>query len=690
LRNFNVGVQFMKKEFIGLFLIFFLAVNFSFAQEDKNEGECKEKLEKRTQKTYDKAVEARKKGKRELARTLFLDVIEAEPDFPNAYYFLGLSYLREIQNTPSEYNRREVLEYENLLPERMSNAIQYFSKSIEVCADYNIQTYYYLGKLYFTKEMYDESAKYLKHYISNKSLIRNDEDFLDAKNHLKYAEFYAEAYRNKVDFNPQIVPGVSSKLDEYLFCISPDQENMYYSRRIPQEVMRGGIQTQAKDIERFYFSTYDFSKKRFSDGEEMPSPFNYSENEGGATITVDNKYMVFVRCFNMINGYYNCDLYNSEFIDGYWDDIKPLGITVNNPATWETMPSISADGKTLYFVSDRPGGFGGYDIYVTYRGEDGKWSTPINMGPTINSPGNEKTPFIHSDSQTLYFSSDGHMGFGSFDIFYSKMGEDGKWKAPKNIGFPINSERDETGFFVNIDGTKGYYASNIDLKTGEYRDWNLYEFDMPEFARPEKVVLIKGEIKSENGEFVDAVVSLRNAKTKKITEIPIDSYDGKYAMVAPLIDDYVLTVKKEGHAYETKFIEAKKPHMEAVQQMNFEIKPIEIGKSYNLEDITFETASFDLSNESKLVIDAFIEFLTDNNTVKVELQGHTDNIGSAASNLILSENRAKSVYDYIVQSGVSASRLKSKGYGQVKPIADNNTEEGRAKNRRTVFLITEY
>ena len=198
------------------------------------------------------------------------------------------------------------------------------------------------------------------------------------------------------------------------------------------------------------------------------------------------------------------------------------------------------------------------------------------------------------------------------------MGEDGKWSIPKNIGYPINTERDETGFFVNINGTKGYYASNVDLKSGEYRDWNLYEFEMPESARPEKVVLIKGEVKSENGEVVDAVVSLRNAETKKITEIPIDSYDGKYAMVAPLKNDYVLTVKKEGHAYETKFIEAKKPQMDVIQQMNFEIKPIEIGKSYNLEDINFETASFELSNESMLVIDAFIEFLNDNLTYWLE------------------------------------------------------------------------
>ena len=171
----------MKKEFIGLFLLLFFAMSFSFAQEDESEGECIEKLEKKIQKTYDKAVEARKKGKREEARSLFLNVIEAEPDFPNAYYFLGLSYLREIQNQPSEYNSREIMEYQQLLPQRMSNAIQYFSKSIEVCADYNIQTYYFLGKLYYTKEMYNESAKYLKHYVSNKPLIRNEEDFQDRK-----------------------------------------------------------------------------------------------------------------------------------------------------------------------------------------------------------------------------------------------------------------------------------------------------------------------------------------------------------------------------------------------------------------------------------------------------------------------------------------------------------------------------
>ncbi len=680
----------MKKKFSLIIVLFFVFSLVVFAQDDEdNDGGCK-KLEKKTQRMYDKALDLQKKGKRNESRKLFLEIIEEEPDFPNPYYFLGLRVMREIDNVPAGQSSREVIEYETQRPIRLNSAIQYFSKTIEVCPEYNIQAYYFLGKLYFTKGMYEESAKFLKHYVSNRSLIRDEADYIDAKKLLKEADFYAEAYRNKVDFNPRIVSGVSSNLDEYLFCLAPDQETMYYSRRIPQDNSRRSVVSQqARDVERFYFSSFNTSKKRFSDGEEMQSPFNRSENEGGATITVDNKYMVFVRCFNMINGYYNCDLYFSEFIGGYWEDIKPIGISVNNPATWETMPSISADGKTLYLVSDRPGGFGGYDIYVSNKGDDGKWSTPVNMGPTINSSGNEKTPFIHSDSQTLYFSSDGHMGFGGYDIFYSKMGEDGKWENPKNIGFPINTERDETGFFVSIDGSKGYYASNVDLKTGEYRDWNLFEFDMPEFARPEKVVLIKGEVKSETGDIVEAVVSLKNAETKKVTEIPIDVHDGKYAMVAVLKNDYVLTVKKEGHAYETKFIEAKKPQMEAVQTMSFEVKPIEIGKTYNLDDINFATASFELTKESKLVIDAFVEFLNDNQTVKVELQGHTDNVGSAASNLTLSENRAKSVFDYIIQNGISASRLKSKGYGQTSPIADNNTEEGRAKNRRTVFVITE-
>ena len=340
----------------------------------------------------------------------------------------------------------------------------------------------------------------------------------------------------------------------------------------------------------------------------------------------------------------------------------------------------------LYFVSDRDNKNGpdeeiNLDIFVSYRQSDGSWGKAQSVGNVINSTGQEKTPFIHSDSQTLYFSSDGHTGIGGMDIFFSKMDDNGRWSKPKNIGIPINTQSDEVGFFVSLDGTKGYYTSAM---SGNF---DLYEFELYPEARPQRVALIKGEIKTEEGEPVIAKVELKNTETKKVVEIAVDQNTGKYATVASLKNDYVLTVKKEGYAYETKFIDSKDTITPAKQTVDFAISPIEEGKSYKLNDIYFATNSYELTRESMLVTDAFVEFLTENPSVVVEIQGHTDNVGNDNDNMTLSDNRAKSVYDYIISTGISADRLKYKGYGETKPIASNDTEEGRSKNRRTVFVI---
>jgi len=267
------------------------------------------------------------------------------------------------------------------------------------------------------------------------------------------------------------------------------------------------------------------------------------------------------------------------------------------------------------------------------------------------------------------------------DIYFSKMEDNGKWMKPRNIGVPINTESDDVGFFVSTDGSKGYYSSN---SSGNF---DLYTFDLYPEARPQRVALIKGEITSENGEPIKANVELKNTETKAVIQIPVESSTGKYAMVALLKNDYVLTVKKEGYAYETKYIDSKDTTAPAKHNVDFTISTIEEGKSYRLNDIYFATNSYELNRECKLVIDAFIEFLTDNSSVVVEIQGHTDNIGGDNENMTLSENRAKSVYDYIVANGIASSRLKFKGYGKTKPVATNDTEEGRSKNRRTVFVI---
>ncbi len=384
--------------------------------------------------------------------------------------------------------------------------------------------------------------------------------------------------------------------------------------------------------------------------------------------------------------YYNCDICYSENVgNNQWNKIKNLGKNVNSPKNWESQPSISSDGKVLYFVSDRSGGYGGYDIYKTLKGANGEWSVPINMGPTINTAGNEKSPFIHTDSQTLYFASDGWQGLGGFDIFFIKLGTENKWKEPKNIGYPINSIYDDAGFFVSTDGRFGYFASNQIKGVG---GWDIFYFDLYEGARPEKVGFIKGELKDEKtNEPITARIELKNIKTKQITEIPVDTLTGKYVAVFPFKNDYILTIKKDDYAYESKYISTKDETFLQPAKVDIQIKSIEVGASYQLKDINFATNSYVLVEESKNIIDGFIEFLKEHPKVTIEIQGYTDDIGNDKDNLILSENRANSVYQYLIEKGIMTSRLSFKGYGETKPVVPNINDENRAKNRRTVFVI---
>ena len=306
----------------------------------------------------------------------------------------------------------------------------------------------------------------------------------------------------------------------------------------------------------------------------------------------------------------------------------------------------------------------------------------------INTEMNERSPFLHTDSKTLYFSSNGHEGLGGQDIFYSKMDEKRRWAAPVNIGYPINTENDEVDFFVSLDGKTGYFSSN---NYGD-QDWNIYQFELYEEARPHTMVIVKGKVTVDEGNLENAVVEIRDTNANVVSTGIVSASTGSYAVAAEVHHDdpqpLIVNVKKEGYSFDTQIIKPEEITEEIVEK-DAEVKAVETGKVCDLRDIYYETNDFSLTQESKMLLSLFIEFLNENPTVKVEIQGHTDNIGRDDDNLLLSENRAKSVYEYVIGQGISANRLRYKGYGESNPIADNNTAEGRAKNRRTVFLIYE-
>ncbi len=648
-------------------LILNLSPNLLFAQSDTG---CPRIKNNRADKIYDKGIRAdRQRNYSEALRQLNL-VVEIEPGYVDAHFVLGLIHIKD-----SRMN--------------LKAAKEDFLHVVDICPDYDVYAYYHLARIYYGAEDYVNSEKYITLFLRDVDKIKTDADYGEAFRILEFSKFYNKMLKNPVPFDPQPVPGVSTEFDEYLPIISPDNEMALFTRKLKLPPSKNDLVPQTKYVEKFMFSRRE--EGEFGRGEAMPFPFNLNDNEGGATLTIDNKTLFYTLCkFSKGKKYYNCDICTSELSNGKWTEIKNISEKVNREDTWESQPSITSDGKVLYFVSDRDGGFGGYDIYSTRLDSLGEWGVPQNMGPQINTAGNEKSPFIHTDSQTLYFSSDGHLGLGGYDIFFTKLGKDGKWDKPKNIGYPINSFDDDLGFFVSTNGQRGYYASN---KFEGFGGWDLYSFDLYEAARPEEVLFVKGKVleedKGDSTGFKNTRVELKNMETKKVTQVAVDTVTGEYVTALLFQDDYIMTVKKKGFVQESKYISRidKRFSVPAIIDMN--LKPIQTGKSYRLNDIYFGFNSFDLKKESEFVIEEFYDFLLENPELKISIQGHTDNVGSKQDNLLLSENRAKAVYSYLLELGMDCNRVDFRGFGESRPVAGNETEKGRALNRRTEFVIEE-
>jgi outer membrane protein OmpA-like peptidoglycan-associated protein len=543
-------------------------------------------------------------------------------------------------------------------------------KAIELCEGIDPEAYYQLGWLEYDMKRYKDAEKHLNRFLEFDKI--NEEHGTKANTMLVRAKLYA----NPVAFEPKPVPGISTVDPEYLAIISPDDEYIFFTRRYDQ-AQRGLITTTS--VEKFMIAKR--TNGVFDKGIPMDYPFNQKAigNEGGATITIDNKHLFFT-----VNKDGNFDIYYSDWNATYWDDITNMGPAVNDPKQWDSQPSVSADGNTLYFASARDS-LTGIDIYVTHRGADGKWTKAKKLPAPINTNGNDKSPFIHQDGHTLYFSSDSLPGLGGYDIFMSRMDAKGNWSQPVNLGYPINTEADEVGFFASTDGNYGYYASNT-MKGNS--GFDVFYFPLHPKARPEAVMLQRGEVKADGKDsMVSATIELKNTFTNELTRINVDSVTGQYAFVANLDHDVVVTIKKKGYAFESEYISANDSSNIGPVKKNILLEKIDVGKSYTINDILFETNSFQINDTIKAVINEFADYLVLNPKLTVTIEGHTDNVGNPTDNLILSQNRAKSIYDYLVSKDIDKSRLSYKGYGETKPIASNSSPEGRAKNRRTVFKV---
>ena len=593
-----------------------------------------------------------------------------------------------------------------------AQAEPFLKKVIENCPNYHSSPYYYLGQIAMDRGEYQEAMGFYKQFydfdIDDKSKYerRYDQFLEEAKMNYKWAQFFYEQYNNPVLFDPQKVEQVSTEKDEYLPLVSPDNEYMYFTRRFENKNQGRGTYINSATVDfTEEFSITKRSGNAFEVGEALPAPFNQMKgvNYGGATVSIDNKELYLTVC-KPTAGMVNCDLYGTKKVYGFnetsgkeewhWTELKNLGPNINTDDGWEAQPSLSKDGRILIFASAREGSQG-IDIYESRRLPNGNWGAAKRIPEPISTPENDKTPFFHSDSRTLYYSSQGHLNHGGYDVFFAKLDENGQWSEPVNLGYPINSSGDEHGFVVSTNGQKVYFTSNkIDGRNKT--SLNIYSFPLYEDARPDKVIMVKGSVKDSKGNVPqNAVVEVNNPETNTKETFKVDSISGDYtAMVTvpsrdaeKVASKLIVNIKSPNTAFESFTVSTDTVGQGFKVDKEVEVKEIAVGAPYRINDIFYSTNSADLTDDSKLILDEFADWLIEHPSVRIAVHGHTDNVGDASDNLVLSTDRAYSVKQYIERQGVNGKRLTFKGFGESKPVADNDNERGRIKNRRTEFVI---
>ena len=482
-------------------------------------------------------------------------------------------------------------------------------------------------------------------------------------------------------FKPQnLGENINSKDPEYYPSITIDGKKIVFTRRVHGNDAKGNELTGNEDFYESGLIDGQWSKAKPLEGNINSSQYN----EGAQNISQDGKWLIFTGCL-FPEGMGSCDLYISYLTKQGWSQPENLGPNVNSEF-WESSPSLSPDKKDLYFSSSVPGGFGGKDIWVCHRNANGKWGAAQNLGADINTSGDEGCPFIHADNQTLYFNSNGHQGYSEkADLFVSHKQPDGTWSKPENLGYPINTIDEEGSLIVSADGKTAYYASDRSDTKGAL---DIYTFELREDVRPAKTLWVKGKVfdkKTKNG--LPSSVELTDVVNKQqISKLQTDE-DGNYLVTLPVGKDYAFNVNRKGYLFYSENFNLSKNAPDSTYQIDIPLQPIEANASIILKNVFFDTKQTQLKPESITELDNVIMLMNENPKLKIQIGGHTDNVGKPEDNLKLSLGRAVAVVNYLLGKGVKNDRLTFKGFGETKPIADNKTEAGRALNRRTELSV---
>ena len=613
--------------------------------------------------SYEQGKSLYDKEKYAEAIPFFEETVIADGKNEDALYYLGLCY---------RYTSK---------PEK---AIYQFNQLEKINPEYWAWFYYEAALAYAELKQFDRTVDMYTKFLdkfpreASRTKLRHQ-----AQYNLNYAKKQGElsAGKSMTKVPVKLAGNINSNYPDYMPALDPTGTKLYFtSRRL------GGIKAEEYGTKEGDEDVYFIEKNsgQWSDPQLLPEPINSSNHEGAACFSADGQMMVYTAC-GREGGIGECDLFISTLEGNQWSPPVNMGNVVNNEK-WDSQPTISFDGNRIIFTSARTGGYGSEDLYMIERNIFGEWGPPMNLGGMVNTPFSDASPFLSQDGKTLYFASIGHSGYGGYDVFKSVL-ENGKWSLPINLGKPLNTEGDDEYFTIGGSGEIGYFASN---RGGDQLD--LFEMEIPEDMRPQPTVVVEGVVtNSKTKALVGGYVMVEDLNTAELIAVSkSNSATGKYLVVLPAGKTYSVSANKEGFFFHSERFDVPVTSKFQTIKKDIELKPIEKGAKVILNNIFFETGKATLSPQSRVELEKAIDLMKTNPSMKIEVGGHTDNVGDDAFNMKLSHDRAKSVREYLVNGGIGPDRLQAKGYGELNPIATNDTDDGRKSNRRTEFVILEF
>ncbi len=598
----------------------------------------------------------------------------SERKFDDAFNFTQKALEKDSTFAEAHFKAGQLFE----MKQNQKQAIFHYKKAIALKPSEGAfnQAFIYVGSRSLKSGEYQTAKEYLEKIILKTN--PSTPVFKQLQRQLDNCNFAILASKNAHKINPKAVNGLEDfAAYSYFPTLTADAKTMIFTARSEQ------------NDENLFVSQFQNGQWRMP--KSISKNINTPANEGTCSVSADGHTLVFTSCDGP-ESMGSCDLYLSKKTGDDWSKPENLGRMINSSA-WESQPSLSADGRILYFVSERSGGIGKKDIMVSYFEENNQWSPAKNLGKTINTVNDDVSPFIHANGHTLFFASDGHLGMGGYDLYFTEM-EVNKttnflsqvnWSKPENLGYPINTFADQIALFITTDGKQAYYSFDDKKQT------KLFEFDVPEdlFKRFKKADYLKGNIiDAITKKPISASVELFDVKTNTLLEkIYSDSQTGEYTAVLPHGSQFALYINKEKYFFKSLPFDFTTENKNEGKQINIELEPIRTNVVERLNNIFFDSGKSDLKPESTTELNKIIALLKTNASIKIEISGHTDDIGSDATNLTLSQKRAASVIAFLQQNGIETNRLSSVGYGETKPVLANSNEENRQINRRIEMRI---